>query len=74
MLRKRTLGLCVDFRPSLASLADSGGVDDGSDLLDVTGQQTVEEVDVGVSQVGEVLVLVNGGLLVLEQLAASLFL
>lgn len=58
----------------MASLADGGSVDDGSDLLDVAGQETVEEVDVCVSQVSEVLVLVNGILLVLEELKASLFL
>lgn len=58
----------------MASLADGGSVDDGSDLLDVAGQETVEEVDVCVSQVSEVLVLVNGILLVLEELEASLFL
>lgn len=58
----------------MAGLANGGSVDDRGDLLDVAGQETVEEVDVCVSQVGEVLVLVNGILLVLEELKASLFL
>lgn len=35
--------------------------------LDVVGEQSVEEVDVGVAQHGEVLVLLNGRLLHLEQ-------
>jgi hypothetical protein len=68
------LGLCVEFRPALAGLTDGGRVDDGSDVLDVAGQETIEEVDVCVSQVCEVLVLVNGILLVGEELQASLFL
>lgn len=58
----------------MAGLTNGGSVDDGSDLLDVARQETVEEVDVCVSQVSEVLVLVNGILLVLKELKASLFL
>lgn len=58
----------------MAGLADSGGVDDGGNVLNVAREETVEEVDVCVSQVCEVLVLVDGSLLVLEQLEASLLL
>ena len=86
----RTFGLGVELRPSLASLANGGGVDERSEFLrtccqtsllgiptlfvctnlHVVREKAVEKVDVGVAKNREVLVLLDVGLLHLEDAKA----
>lgn len=47
-------GLLVDFGPSLASLSDGGGIDQRSQLGEMIGQESVEQVDIVVSEGAEV--------------------
>jgi len=65
---EHTFWLGVNLGPSLASLTDSGSVDDRGQLLDVVCHQAVEEVHIACSEVGKVHVLVNGSLLRVEHL------